>query len=328
MWTRNRCKGIAVALLAPLAVFSQSASAQGTGYPSRPVTLLVGYAAGGATDLATRLLADKLKTLLGQPVVVENRPGAGGHLSFTAAKDSAPDGYLLAVATPATIALKVTSKDYTLDPIKDFTYVAQFVTASNPLLLVAPTSVAYKTLGEFIAYARANPGSVNFATLGGQTDLDVASFAYAAGIKITMVRYKGSTPQQQALATGEVGVAYDSIGAAKPNLDGNRIRILAVTAAKRDPGLPDAPAITEAVPGFWIPPFWFGLIGPTNMPRAVVSRLNEATKSAMAQPDINPRLAPMGMKAEVGSSDEFRTFALGELDRLVKAAKLIGMEPQ
>ena len=326
MREKNLQKASFGALLAMLAGFSQGSLA--ADYPSRQTTLIVGYAAGGATDLASRLLADKLKVALGQPVVVENRPGAAGHLSFTAAKDAQPDGYTLAVATPAIVALKITSKAYTLDPAKDFTYVAQFVTAADPLLLVARTSAPYKTLGEFVSYARANPGKINFGAVGGVPDLEVSGFAHAAGITVTTVPYKGSAPQQQALAAGEVDVAYDAIVSAKPNLDSNRIRTLAVIGKQRDPAFPGTPTITEVVPGYSRPPFFFGLIGPANLPREVVARLNDGIRKSMNQPDISSRLAPMGMKGEVGSPDDFRALVNGELDRISKIAKLIGMEPQ
>lgn len=326
MWNPALRKGFAGSLFATLAAFPQAVSA--ADYPSRPVTLLVGYAAGGVTDLSARVLADKLKPLLGQSVVVENRVGAGGHLSFSAVAEAPPDGLLLAVANPATVALKVLSKAYTLDPIKDFTYVAKYVTSAFPTVLVVPANAPYKTLGELVAYARANPGSLNFASPGGQPDLDVASLAHAGGFKVTIVRYKGSTPIQQAIAAGEVGAVMEAIVSAKPNLDSGRSRLLAVTGQKREPNFPDTPAVGEVVPGFSIPPFWFGIIGPAKLPREIEGRLNAAIKSAMSEADVASRLTPMGLKAEVGSPEDLRSLAVSELDRLTRAAKLIGMEPQ
>jgi tripartite-type tricarboxylate transporter receptor subunit TctC len=280
------------------------------------------------TDVSGRLLAERLASVLGQPVIVENRAGAGGLLSFTAASEARPDGYLLAVATPATIALKVTSKAYTIDPVRDLTYVTRYVTGTHPLLLVAPTGAPYKTLSDFVSYARAHPGTVNFGSPGGQPDLDIASFAHAGGFKVTLVRYKGAAPIQQAIASGEAGAAIDAIGGAQANLDSNRARILAVTGPKRDPGFPNVPAISEAVSGFSIPPTWFGVIGPANMPAATVSSLGTAIKTAMSQPDLPSRLAAIGYKPDVDGPESFRAFAIAELDRLVTTAKLIGMEPE
>lgn len=318
-------KKIAVGLLAALA-FAQAAFAQD--YPSRRVTLLCGFAAGGPADIAARLIADKLKDALGQPVIVENRLGGGPILSWESTKTAPPDGYLLSLATFGIVSLKFTSKAYALDPLKDLTYIGQTMTNAQPQILVASTNAPYKTPAEFVAFARANPGKINFGTIGTTAAIEISSLMHVAGFKVTTVPYNGSAQIEQALAAGSLDATITTYQSSKPNIDSGRTRIVGVGSRVRAPEFPNVPAISEAVPGFEMGTFWYGIVGPANMPTDLVNRLNQAINAAMRQPDMDTRLSAMGLKTATGSPAEFRAFAAREYERFAKAYGLLGVQPQ
>lgn len=325
MKTSSRGNTLAGALLAGLAL---TGSALAQDFPSRRITLMVGYSAGGPADLAARVIADKLRDRFNQPVIIENRPAGAAQASFDATKSAAPDGYVLGLGTLGMITLKLTSKAYTIDPLKDFTYVGQFSSASLPLMLFASANAPFKTAAEFVAYARANPGKMNFGTYATSGELELSTLMVAANVSITKVPYKGSAPMQIALGAGEIDAVIDNFPSAKTHVDAGRARLLAVGSRERLPDFPNVPSISEAVPGYEIAPFWLGLIGPANLPGDIVNRLNEAINTAMRQPDAASRLAPLGQKPAPGSPAEFRALVTRENDRLTKAASMIGLQPQ
>jgi tripartite-type tricarboxylate transporter receptor subunit TctC len=223
------------------------------------------------------------------------------------------------------VALKFLSKAYTLDPLRDFTYITQLTT--GPLLLLANTQQPFKTLQEFIAHAKANPG-MNFGTAGGTLDLDILTMASMAGFKVTLIPYKGSAPQEIALIANEVPVVLDAYLIAKPNIDSGRARILAVGTPRRFPLHPDVPAIAEAVPGYEASTNWFGIVGPPGMAPDLVAHLNEVFAGIIKQPDIRKRLNDSGLDSVGGTSAEFRALVVRDLERMGKAAQQIGLQPQ
>jgi tripartite-type tricarboxylate transporter receptor subunit TctC len=319
---------LASVLTAVLALLIGLDPAAAQDFPARRITLLVGYAAGGPTDVVARVVADKLGSRVHQPVVVENRIGGGPLLSFESVKAAQADGYTLAMATAGLVSLKFTSKAYTLDPLKDFSYVIQLTAEQYPLLLLSSAGAPFKTLADFIAYARSSPGKINFGSAGTSLDLDIGLLASMASFKVTVVPYKGSSPQQFALATGEVDAAIDGYGLSKANLEAGKIRLLAVGSPQRIPPFPDTPAIAEAVPGYVTSRGWLGIIGPAGLPSDILARLNEGFRAAVRDPDQHSRLNTVGVEPVGGTPAEFRTWVERELDRLGQAANVIGMKPQ
>jgi tripartite-type tricarboxylate transporter receptor subunit TctC len=305
-----------------------AAPAAAQDYPSRRITLLVGYSAGGPVDVAARLVAEKLKDRFGQPVIVENRIGGGPLLSFESVKNAAPDGYTLAIATPGVVTLKFTSKAYTLDPLRDFSYVSQITTNVTPLMLFAPANAPYRTLAEFVAYARANPGKVNFGTAGTSLELEVGLLSQLGGFKVTVVPYKGSAPLHIAMAAGEIGAAIDSYGTARPNIEAGRTRVLAVGSKERVAALPEVPSISEAVPGYEAFTNWFGILAPAGMPQEISNRISEAVGAALRQPDVPARLESINLKPAWSRPNEFHALVTRDYERVAKAASLIGLQPQ
>jgi tripartite-type tricarboxylate transporter receptor subunit TctC len=316
----------ATAVLVSGLVMVDAALAQN--FPSRRITFFVGYAPGGTADTAARLVAEGMKDNLGQAIVIENRPAAGGQVAFEAIKNAPADGYTIGLGTVGLTTLKFFSKDYTIDPLKDFTYLGNGVSSLKGLALVASAGAPYKTLAEFLAYARANPGKVNFGSYGSSGVLEDGSFTHAAGIEVTLVRYNGNSPMETALAAGEVGAAIDSISSAKATLDSGRTRLLAVASRERDADYPNVPTFLEAKVPYEVPNFWLGVIGPAGMPPEVVKRLNEAIYAAGRQPELAKRLVGFAMRPSPSSPDEFRSLVAREDERLTTIAKQIGMKPQ
>jgi tripartite-type tricarboxylate transporter receptor subunit TctC len=312
-----------------LGVLSVSLSCLAQDYPSRRITLLVGYSAGGPVDVSARLLAERLRERLKQPVIVENRIGGGPQLSFESTKNAAPDGYTLAIATPGLVTLKLTSLAYTLDPLKDFSHIAHLIGNIYHQMLIGSTAAPYRTLQEFVAYARANPGKISFGTAGTSLEMEIGRMASIGNFKVTLIPYKGSAPQQLALAAGEIGAALDGYGVAKPNIDAGKARVLGVGSRERVAELPGVPSISEVLPGYEVFTNWFGLIGPANMPPELVARINESVGEVLREPDMPARLAPMGLKPVPPSSPQaFRALVAADVENYSKAAALIGLRPQ
>jgi tripartite-type tricarboxylate transporter receptor subunit TctC len=312
-----------------LAALLLSASCFAQDWPSHRILLLVGYAAGGPVDIAARLFAERLRDTLNQPLVVENRIGGGPLLSFESVKNAAPDGYTLAVATPGIATLKFTSKAYTLDPLRDFTYIAHITGNLHPPMLIGSTKAPYRTLAEFVSYARTNPGKVSFGTAGTSFEVEIGKMSQIGNFKVTIIPYKGSAPQEVDLAAGEIGAALDSYEVAKPNIDAGKTRVLGVGSRERVPELRDVPAITEVLPGYEMFVNWFGLVGPAGMPADLVNRINDAVAVVLKRPDLPAKLEAIGLKpAPPASAQTFRAMVQADYERFGKAAASIGLQPQ
>ncbi len=295
-------------------------------FPNKRITLVIGVTPGGPQDTVARLVSDRMKDSLGVPIVVENRPGVGGVLAFEAVRVAQPDGYTLTVSHSGIASAKFLVKSFTADPVKDFTHIGQMTMV--PLALVVNAAAPYKTLAEFLAYARANPGKINMGNLSGQYALDIALLQSMANIDVTAVMYAGTAQLEPALASNEVTVAMDIYSGAKPFAEQGRTRFIGVGSLKRFGLLPDIPAIAEAVPGYEATTTWHGLSGPAGIPPAVAARLGNAMRAALQSPDLRKRLNDAGFEVIGGSAEELRGLIGRDLERAGNAAKLAGVKPQ
>jgi tripartite-type tricarboxylate transporter receptor subunit TctC len=307
------------ALAAPAAAFAQS-------YPVRPVHMVVGFAAGGGADIIARLIGQSLSERLGQQIVVDNRPGAGTNISAEVVVRAPPDGYtLLLVNSPA--AINTTLYDnLSFDFIRDIAPVASI--GRVPLVMVVNPSLPAKTVPEFIAYAKANPGKVNMGS-GGNGAPDHMSgelFKTMAGVGILHVPYRGVAPALADLLGGQIQVIFGTMPGVIAMVRSGQLRALAVTTATRSPELPDVPTIAEFVPGYEASQ-WYGIGAPRNTPAEVIERLNRETNAALADPKMKARLAELGASVLSGSPADFGKLIVEETAKWAKVVKLSGAKP-
>jgi tripartite-type tricarboxylate transporter receptor subunit TctC len=318
------CIVLRLATAAAIAAISQSAFA--FDYPTKPVRLIVGVAAGGANDTVARLLAQTLSERLGQPVVVENRPGAGGNIGLEAVVNAPPDGHTLLFATSAN-ALSVSFYDKSsISFARDITPVASLV--RGPLIMEVNPSFPAKTIPEFIAYAKANPGKINMASAGIGNTTHVAGelFMMLTGTKFTHVPYRGGAPAVADLIGGQVQVYFDGISGSLEHVRSEKLRALGVTTAQRADVLPNVPSIAEFVPGYEAGG-WYGIGVPKNVPAEVVDKLNREINAGLADPKLKTRLADLGYVTFGGSSAEFRNMIAHEIDKWARVLKFAGIKP-
>jgi len=303
-----------VVLMVGAALLSAAASAQS--YPNRPIKLIVADSAGGAPDQLARLVAQKLSEGLGQPVVVDNRAGAGGVLGADAAAKSAPDGYTLLLTTTAIYAiLPNLRKDLPYDPVKDFTPISRIATASN--VLVVNNALPVKNVAELIMLAKQKPGMLNYASAGVGTPAHLAGemLNLLADIKVVHVPYKGAAPALTDVIAGNAQYIITSPIAAGAHMSGGRVRALATTGAERNPGLPDLPTIAETVPGYEITQTW-GIVAPAATPAEVTNRLYGEIVKVMSQPDVKEKVLATGATPASDSQAAFEAYMANERQRL------------
>jgi tripartite-type tricarboxylate transporter receptor subunit TctC len=309
-----------------IAAFTPLVAAQA--YPSKPIRLVIPFAAGSATDTVGRVFGQKLGEILGQPFVVENKPGANGTIAASDVARSAPDGHTLLVGTNTTNAvIRMMMKTVPYDPERDFTPISflgvlpQVVTVSN--------NVPAKNLAEFIAYARSNPGKVNYAWSNSAQRVSSEMLASMAGIQLYNVPYKLSPQAMTDLITGEVQLYITDMIVALPQIQGGKARALAVTTSKRAGVLPDVPTVAEAgpLPGYEVIGI-FALYGPAGMPADVVSKLNDAVRKAGQDTELRSRLGALGLEVQPSTPDELAARMRQEMQNWTKVAKQAGIEPQ
>ena len=297
-------------------------SAQTTKYPDRPVKVLVGFSAGGGTDVIARILAQKMTESLGQTVVVENRSGASGMIAGEAVAKSAPDGYTLMMGTQTTFAVAPTLyRKTSLDPARDFAGVA--MSAISPLVLVVHPSVSAQSVADLIAMAKARPGAINFGSggLGTTPHMTGELFLSVAGIKMAHVAYRGEAPAINDLIGGQIPLMFANLSAVVGNIKAGQLRALAVTSAKRAPAVPDVPTLAEAgLPGFEAAT-WFALVAPAGTPHDVRARLNAEVKRALDLPDVKQRFADLGMTAEDSTPERLDAYIKSEIAKWTKVIK-------
>jgi tripartite-type tricarboxylate transporter receptor subunit TctC len=278
-------------------------------YPSKPVRMIVPFPAGGATDVLARALSIKLGEKLGQNVVVENRPGAGGTIGSTAVAQSAADGYTILLATSSTHSIgPATNPKIPYDAVVDFTALGQVATSPN--IVLVPNSSPAKSMRELIDYAKKNPGKLNYASSGNGTIVHLTTelFKAQSGSYIVHIPYRGTALAIPDLISGKVDVLFDSLVTGLPHAKDGKLRALAVTSAKRSALAPDLPTVADVLPGFESVT-WFGLYGPKNLPADVVSRLSTALNAALQDADVKERFARLGAEPAASTPAAFSQLA-------------------
>ena len=283
-----------------------SVLAQSADYPVRPITMIVPFTPGGGTDIMARLVADKLGRGLGQPVVVENKAGAGGTIGTELAARSEPNGYTLMMGSVSTISINPSLyKKLNINPIKDLAPIGLF--ASTPSVIAVPNNLPVNTLQELIAYAKSNPGKVNFGSAGSGTSHHLAGelFKQQASVDAQHVPYKGSAPALLGLMRGDVQFLIANMPSLKPAIDSKQIKPLAITSLERSAQFPDYKTANESgLPGFEVI-VWYGIFAPAGTPEAIVNRLNGELRKITAMPDVRKRLTEEGADAINSSPREF-----------------------
>jgi len=306
------------ALLA-CALFS---AAQAQSYPSKPVRIIVPYAAGGTSDILARQLGPKLSEAWGQPVVVENKPGANGNVGADFVAKSAPDGYTLLLTDLGGLVISASVyPQLPFNPSKDFTPVA--MVSYSPHVLAVHPSVPVKNLKDLIEHARANPGKLNFAVsgIGGAPQLAGIEFAQRTGVQWTYIPYKGGSDAVAAVAAGQADVLFNGMLATWPTVQGGRLRALAISSAQRVPSAPDTPTVAEqGLPGFETGSFQ-GVVGPIGLAREPVAKVNAELNRILATPDMKARFGKQGTEVRTGTPDSLGAWLREEQARWAKVVK-------
>jgi tripartite-type tricarboxylate transporter receptor subunit TctC len=295
-------------------------------YPSRPVRILVGFAAGGPTDVAGRLVGQKLAGTLHQPFVIDVRPGAGGNIAAEIVAKSAPDGYTLLVPAFAHAVNPALTSRLPFDTAKDFAPIALFASAAN-ILAVHP-SVPARSVAELIALAKSRPAQLTFGSAGNGTASHLAGelFNMMAGVKLVHVPYKGSTPASTDLIGGHISAAFPGVAIALPHTSAGRLRSLAITSIERSKLMPDLPTMSEAgLLGFEVIS-WYGLLAPAGTPGDIVHRLNSEVNRSIREPDAMQRLASFGADPVESTPERFGAFISGELAKWGKVVQAAGLK--
>ena len=292
-------------------------------YPSRPVTLIVFAPAGGAPDIKARILGQALSQRLGQPVIIENRPGAGGNLALQAVARAPADGHtLLLVATPHAVNATLYEQ---VNVVRDIAPIAGF--SADPFVMLVNPSLPIKTLPEFIAYAKANPGKINMTSSGSGnlSHLTGEMFRMMTGVDVVHVPYKGTVPALTGLVAGEVHVMFDALPSALPHIQSGNLRALAVTSAKRVASMPDVPTVGEFVAGYEVTGV-MGVGAPRNTPAATIEKLNREINAVVADPGLKERLVDPDSTMLAGTPADFGRFIRDEADKWSKVVKFAGIK--
>jgi len=317
----NRNLALLPLLIAP---FALPATAQQQ-YPARAIRLVVGFPAGGPTDIVARQMAPKMSESLGQQVIVDNRGGAGGMIATEQVAKAAPDGYTVLMGTIGGVAVAMSlNPNRGYDTLRDLAPISQSVTVTS--ILVTHPSVPAKSVKELLALARAKPGSLNYGSSGNGTITHLAGelLKYMGKVSITHVPYKGGSPALTALVSGEVDLTYENSLIITPHIKSGKVKGIAVTSAKRSALLPELPTIAETLPGYSASG-WYGLLAPSATPKPVITRLHTEAVKALRNPEVVERLSSQGAEPVGNSPEEFNTFIRSEISKwanLVKAANM------
>jgi tripartite-type tricarboxylate transporter receptor subunit TctC len=311
----------ALAAFAPQPAFAQS-------YPSKPVRVIVSFTAGSATDIVGRVVGAKVSEYWGQPVIVENRSGAGGSIGSNAVAKAEPDGYTLLINSSAHTVNPAIFANLPYDTVKDFTDIAPL--AVQPNVLVVAGGSPYKSLGDLIGFAKANPGKLNFghAGVGSGTHLNTEKLLSQSGASATVVPFKGTPEVVQAIFSGSVDCYWVPISAGLSNIRAGKLRPLAVSTAKRNPQLPDVPTTAEAGVKGAETALWFGVWGPAGMPRDRVVKINADVRKALADPGVREKLINLGNDPLDMSPQGFTAFIREEIDVNKRILAAAGVKPQ
>jgi len=297
-------------------------------WPTKPVRMIIAFPPGGPTDLVSRVLAQKLSEQLGQQVIVDNKPGAGGNIAAELAARAAPDGYTIFYNTSAIVIGPALYGKVNYDTLKDFAPV--LLTASVPMVLVVNPQLPARSVKEFVDLAKTRSGALNYSSSGTGTITHLASamMSTQTGIQTQHIPYKGSAPGLVDLASGQTQFMIDTINTVLPYVRDNRLRGLAVTSAKRSPLLPDLPTLAEAGISGFEAAAWQGIVVPTGTPNEIVQKLNAEVNKALMHPDIRSRLAAQGADILGGTPAEYAAYLRSEMPRWAKAVKDSGAKAE
>ena len=319
---------VSLALALALAVAVPAAAQAQTAWPVKPIKILVGYAAGGSTDVTARIIAQALSERLGQPVIIENRPGAAGNIVAEAAAKADPDGYTMNMSTSSTFATNPSLyKTLPFNVQTDFAPVA--LTAFIPNLLVVNPSVPANNVAELIAYLKANPDKVNFGSSGNGSSQHISAelFNALAGVKMAHISYRGGAPAVTDLLSGQIQVVFAPLVEVLQHVRAGKLRALGITTAKRSPLLPEVPTIAESLPGYEVR-LWNGLLAPAKTPPDIIDRINRATIDALRSDEVKAKLAEQGSEPVGNSPAEFRDFIDAELIKWKRLVEISGATAQ
>jgi tripartite-type tricarboxylate transporter receptor subunit TctC len=295
-------------------------------YPTRTIKLVVPFGPGGPTDVSARIVAQVVQSGLGPSVVIENRPGAGGAIGTKSVANAEPDGATLLIGTSATLGVvPALMKNPGYDPIKSFAPVAKV--ADSTLVLVVPATFPANSVQEFVAYAKANPGRLSFASagVGNQTQLLAELFKSKAGLDIVHVPYKSGAEMVTAILGEQVQMAFPDVSILIPLIREGKLKALAVTSASRHPQLPDVPTMIESGIPDYIMTFWSGVVAPAGVPADIVNRLNTAINDGLTSASVRENLAKVGSQASPGTPQEFADFIAAETKKWSAVAKMAGI---
>ncbi len=309
---------------AAITLFLAASLAQAQAWPSRPVKLVVPFSPGGFTDVVARILGQKLTESLGQPVVIENKPGAGSTIGSDYVAKSKPDGYTLVMVSTTQVSSPWLYKSMPYDVFKDFTPIMKLV--EGPYVLIANPKLPVKSVADLLALAKAQPGKLDYASSGNGSaqHLVGAMFATMGGVQINHVPYKGSGQAMQDIVGGQVQLGFVGMPNALPYIPSGRLRALAVTTRKRSPDLPDVPTMDEAGIKGYDATIWLGLLGPAGLPRDIVTRLNSEIIKALSSAETRKLILAAGVEVSTSSPEEFTALLRSEYDKWGKVVKETG----
>jgi tripartite-type tricarboxylate transporter receptor subunit TctC len=315
-------------LIACVLILAGTMPAAAQTYPSRPIRVVVPFVAGGAVDLLARIMGQKLTEALGQPVIIENRPGAAGNAAADSVAKAPPDGYAILQTTNGLAVSHSLYKKLPFDPVKDLVPVTQLV--ASQLLLVATPSLPAKNTRELIALAKSKPGTLNYGMtgIGNPLHLTMEMLMHAGGVKFQPIPYRGDAPLNTALIAGEVHLAVVPFATAKPNIEAGKLRALGIAGARRSPSLPDVPTIAESgVPGFESGS-WQGWFVPAGTPPAVIALIQREAAKALKMPDVRARMDATANEVVGSTPAEFAVRYKADLARFAKVVKDAGIPQQ
>lgn len=296
-------------------------------FPNRPIRLINGFAAGGNADAVARLVAQKMSERLGQPIVIESKPGAGTSIANAYVAKADPDGYTLLLVSGAFPTTSAMTKELTYDPVGDFAWVSSFI--SYPLAVVVPPDSPYKTVSDVIAAAKAKPKQLNYPSpgVGSLVHLAAELFNTKAGIEITHIPFRGGAEPLVQIMSGRMDIGFETLTFVTPQLRAGKVKVLAVTSLKRMPTMADVPAVAETLPGYEAISF-LGIAAPKDTPAAIVARLNEEVKLAVDDPDIQRRFLELGGTPWTNTPSEMRDFVAGEVTKWKSVLQQRNIAPQ
>jgi len=292
-------------------------------YPTRPVRFVVGYPPGGATDILARLIGQRLSEKLGQQFVIENKPGAGNNIATEAVINAEPDGYTLLLINPANYINATLYTNLKFNVVRDIAPIAAFNRVPN--VMTVNNDVPAKTVAEFIAYVKANPGKVNMASSGNGTSVHLSGemFMAMSGAKMQHVPYRGAAPAITDLLGGQVQVIFDNMPSILQHVRAGSLRALAVTSATRSPLLSDVPTLADTIPGYEASAL-FGMGAPKNTPKEIIEKLNKEINAVLAEPDMKKRLTELGGEPLISTPDAFGSMIVAETEKWEKVVKFAG----